>query len=92
MLGHPVTQLLTSNAYVNYNRTKQLDTTRLDENFTVGGNLNYNFSRKLHGLIDLKYRTKDSTFYLQNYEEVSVFASLVYGFGNVLRPSRAGQY
>jgi hypothetical protein len=84
--------LLTSGAYATYNRTEQLDTDRLDEYYTVGGNLNYRFSRKLRGLFDLKYRTKESTAPAQNYNEFSAFASLVYGFGNVRRPSRAGGY
>ena len=90
--SHPVTQLLSSGAYVNYNRTKQLDTNRLDNRFTVGGDLRYNFSRKLHGLFDLKYRTQESTVLSQNYDEYSAFVSLVYGFGNIMRPSRAGGF
>ncbi len=35
-LSYPVTPLLSSGAYVNYNRTKQLDTDRLDESYTAG--------------------------------------------------------
>jgi hypothetical protein len=91
-MNYPVTRLLTSGAYATYNRTEQLDTDRLDEYYTVGGNLNYRFSRKLRGLFDLKYRTKESTAPSQNYNEFSVFASLVYGFGNVQRPTRTGGY
>ena len=36
--------------------------------------------------------TQESTTPSQNYNEFSVFASLVYGFGNVQRPSRAGGF
>lgn len=89
-LGYPVTQLLSSGVYANYSRSEQLNTARLDKNYTVGSKLNYRFSRKLQGLFDLKYRTKESTTFSQNYDEVSVFASLVYGFGNVQRPTRTG--
>ena len=92
VFSYPVTQLLSSGAYVNYNRTKQLDTDRLDKRFIVGGNLRYNFSRKLHGLFDLAYRKRESTFAPENYDEFSVFVSLVYGFGDVLRPTRAGGF
>lgn len=88
--SYPVTQLLSSSAYANYIHTEQLDTQRLDERYTIGGNLKYNFSRKLHGLFDVNYRTKVSTDYGQNYDEFSVFFSLVYGFGDVRRPSRGG--
>ncbi len=90
--SHPVTQLLSSGAYVNYNRTKQLDTDRLDKRFTVGGDLRYNFSRKLYGLFDLEYRKKESTVAAENYDEYSAFVSLVYGFGGVQRPSSAGGF
>jgi hypothetical protein len=90
--NYPVTQLLSSGAYINYNRTKRVQIDRLDQYYIVGGNLKYNFSRKLYGLFDIKYRTKESTLPSENYDESSVFASLVYGFGDVLRPSRAGGY
>ena len=90
--SYPVTQLLSSGAYVNFNSEERLDTNRLDDRFTVGGNLRYNFSRKIHGLLDLKYREKESTLYSQNYDEFSVFASIVYGFGEVLRPTRVGGF
>jgi len=91
-LNYPVTQLMSSGVYANYYRTKQLDTNRLDNNYTVGGNLNYRFSRKLRGSFDVKYRTKESTTSLQNFNEFSVFASLVYGFGDIRRPTRIGGY
>ena len=90
--SHPVTQLLSSGAYINYNRTKQIEDDRLDKRFIVGGNLTYNFSRKIHGLFDLKYRKKESTFAPENYDEFSVFVSLVYGFGDVSRPTRLGSF
>lgn len=87
-VNHPVTQLLTSGVYADYNRREYIDTEQLDKYYTVGGNMRYRFSRKLNGLFDLKYRNKESTSASQNYEEISVFVSLVYGFGDVLRPTR----
>jgi len=90
--SRPITQLLSSGVYANYNRTRNLNPTRLDESYTVGGNLRYHFSRKLNGLLDLKYRTKDSTVTGQSFEEFSVFATLTYGFGNVRRPSSTGGF
>jgi len=91
-LSYPVTQLLSSGAYARYNNVKQLDTGRLDEYYVVGGNLRYRFTRKLYSSFDIKYRTKESTFELENYDEFSVFASLVYGFGDVQRPTRIGGF
>jgi len=90
--SYPVTQLLSSGAYLNYNRTKQLDTNRLDQQVIVGANLRYRFSRKLHGLFDLKYRTRESTTDSQNFDEFTVFVSMVYGFGDVRRPTRIGGF
>lgn len=91
-LNYPMTQLLVIGGYVNFNRADQIDTNRRDKRLTVGGNLRYNFARELHGLVDLKYRTKESSVLLQNYDEATVFVSLVYGFGNVQRPTRTGGY
>jgi hypothetical protein len=91
-LDYPVTQLLSSGAYINYNRTKRLDINRLDQYYIVGCNLKYNFARNLFSSFDIKYRTKESTLASEVYDEFSVFASIVYGFGDVGRPSRAGGY
>lgn len=82
-MSYPVTQLLSSGIFIRYDYTDQLDTDRLDEGYTVGSHLGYKFSRKLRGLFDLKYRKKESTYVRENYDEFRVFASLVYGFGNV---------
>jgi len=91
-MGYPVTQLLSSGAYIRYSRIKRIEIDLLDQYHIVGGNLRYNFSRNLHGTFDIKYRLKESTSVAQNYEEFSVFASLVYGFGDVRRPSRTGGF
>ena len=91
-LSYPVTRLMSSGAYINYNRTKRLDVDRLDQYYIVGGNLKYNFARNLYGSFDIKYRFKESTLASENFDEFSVFASLVYGFGDVQRPSRTGGF
>lgn len=90
--SRPITGLLSGGAYANYNHTKQLDSGIIDKRYTVGGNLNYSFSRKIRGLLDLKYRKRDSTSVGRDYDEYSIYASLVYGFGNVGRLTRAGGF
>jgi len=90
--AYPVTQLLSNGVYINYYRDRRLDTERLDKRFIVGTNLRYDFSRKLQGLFDLKYRKKESTYAPENYDEFSVFVSLVYGFGEVSRPTRVAGF
>ena len=89
---YPITGLLSSGAYTTYNRTEQLDSGREDKRYTLGVNLRYNFSRKLHGIADLKFRKKDSTAEAQSFDESSLFVSIVYGFGHVNRPTRAGGF
>jgi hypothetical protein len=91
-LNYPITQLLSSGAYTTYTHTKQLNTGRIDKRYKIGGNLRYQLSRKWRSLFDVQYRTKDSTDATQSYDEFSVFASLVYGFGDVYRPSSAGGF
>ena len=91
-VNRPVNGRLSSGLYVNYNQSEQLDSGRLDKRYTVGGNLKYNFSRKLHGLLDLKYRKKNSNFPGQRFNESSVFVTLVYGFGEAGRPTRSGGF
>jgi len=88
--AYPVQPLLVAGAYINYDRSNQLVSGREDERYRAGGDLNYSFSRKLRGTLDVEYRTKDSNVLSQNYDEFSVFASLVYGFGSVPRGSQAG--
>lgn len=90
--SYPVTRLLSSGVYASYNYTKRLDSARVDERNTVGANLDYIFSRKLRGSFDVKFREKESTFEPENYDDISVYVSLVYGFGEVRRPSRAGGF
>jgi hypothetical protein len=84
--------LLSSGAYINYNRDKEQSTASVDKSYIIGGNLNYQFTRKWHSLFDIKYRTRESTVETRNYNEFTVFASLIYGFGDVLRPTRIGEY
>lgn len=91
-LNYPITQLLLSGVYVNYVRSKQLDTARIDERYIVGSNLRYNFTRKWYSLFDVKYRKRGSTDVTQNFDEFSVYATLVYGFGAVNRPTRTGGF
>ncbi len=89
-LNYPVTALLSTGVYGRYNRTKLTDVSRTDKRYVVGGSISYQLSRKLHSVFDLQYRNRDSTQDDREYSEMSVFASLVYGYGRVTRPSRAG--
>ncbi len=89
-LNYPVTALLSGGVYGRYNRTELTDISRTDKRYVVGGNISYQLSRKLHSVLDFRYRNRDSTQSDLEYSEMSVFASLVYGYGQVTRPSRTG--
>ncbi len=87
-LGYPLTRQLSGNLNVSYDSTQRLDLLRKDEVSTFGGGLSYSFSAKLNGRLNLAYRERRSTFKLENFEETTVYLSLVYGFGQVYRPTR----
>ena len=92
VFNYPVTALLSSGLYGRYNNIDYIDTGRADINYTIGGNVRYQLSRNLSSSFDLKYRNRDSTEKSQIFDEWSVYASLVYGFGQPLRPTRTGGF
>ena len=92
VFNYPMTGLLTSGFYARYRHTEYIDLVRTDNDYTVGGNLKYRMSRKLTSSFDVKYRNRDSTLEMQSYDEWSAYISLVYGFGQPLRPTRSGGF
>jgi hypothetical protein len=90
--GYQITALLSSGFYGRYSNTDFLDTGRIDNNFTIGGGIGYRLSRKLSSRLDIKYRNRDSTSDSQNFTEWSVYASLTYGFGEPMRPTRSAGF
>jgi hypothetical protein len=90
--NYPVTALLSSGFYARYSHTEYIDTLRTDNNYTIGGNVRYQLSRNLNTTFDLKYRNRDSTLETRSYDEWSAYVSLVYGFGQPLRPTRSGGF
>ena len=92
MFDYPFTRRLLGGTYARYYYTRRLETNRTDDNYLVGANLKYRFSRKLNASIDLKYRKLISTSVIENYDEYSLYASLVYGYGAVYRPTRGGGF
>ena len=93
-MDYPLTQLLSSGVYAQYKRIEaaKANPYREDKLTTIGANLKYRFSKKLHGIMDLKYRTKDSTNDASSFDEFSIFASLSYGFSSSFRPTRVGSF
>ena len=93
-LNYPVTQHLSSGLDATYSRTRQLDTGRLDDRYYLNGHLRYRLSRKLYTAMDLTYRENDSNdlLELQSFNEFAVFVRLVYGPGDLRRPTRTRGY
>jgi len=92
VLSYPLTALLSSAFYARHNNTDFIDTNRIDNDLTIGGGFRYQLSRNFRSRLDLQYRNRDSTFDSANFDEWSVFASLTYGFGEPLRPTRSGGF
>jgi hypothetical protein len=89
-LDFPVTQLVSSGVYINFDNTELLDTFRNDKRLRVGANIKASFSSNLNSTFDVQFRTKESTDSQQNYDEFSFFVSLNYGFGDTSRQSLTG--
>jgi len=90
--SRPITRLLSSSASLQFNRTKQLETLRKDKRYTARVHLKYRMSRKMHTVFDVQFRKKNSNSAADKYDETSFFVRLLYGFGDVTRPTRAGGF
>ena len=91
-LNYPLTALMRSGLYARYNDVDYLDSGRMDTDTIIGGNIGYQLSRNLKSSFDIRYRKRNSTVELQNFDEWSAYISLVYGFGQPLRPTRLGGF
>lgn len=91
-ISYPVTALLTSGFYSNYSNNDLTQQDRIDKQFSAGFDFSYQHTRKLRSVLDIKYRNKDSSAITSSFTETAVFYSLVYGYGNVYRPTRAGGF
>lgn len=82
-LNFPVSQLISSGVFLNFNNTKGQEVFREDKRFEIGANVKVSFTSNLSSTFDVRYRTKESTDSTKNYDELSVFANLNYGFAGV---------
>jgi hypothetical protein len=89
-LIYQITPLFNGGVSGSYNRTKEKDTGRKDEEYIIGGNLEYDLTSKLRTRFDIRYRDKDSTRSADEYSEFSAFISLVYGFADDRAVRRGG--
>jgi hypothetical protein len=85
-VSRPVNEKMTTGGLLKYSRVYQLENGRLDHKYLISGNIDYRFSKKLKGKVDLSYDFRKSNTDQANYNELSIFASLVYGFGEARRP------
>lgn len=92
-LARPVTARAQAGLYASYNRTERNDVSLTDDIYTTGGDLRYQLARKMNAVFNLQYRTRDSDLASDDYQEVSAFIGIVYGYGNLARtrPSSTAQ-
>jgi len=78
----PVTAVLSIGINASYNNIESTDIARTDEIVSIGSSVNYRWTRKLSGMVDIKYINKDSSEKTVNldYTEKSVFATVVYSY------------
>lgn len=84
---YPATQRLSVGSYLRYVQTEELEIHRIDNRYSLGGNLSYNLTREMSGYFNINYRKNDSTSATQSFDEMSVYFGLSYGFGGVPRSS-----
>ena len=76
-LDFPVTQLVSSGVFLNFDNTKRQEVFREDKSFNVGANVDITLTHKLSGSLIVQYRTKESTDSLKNYDEFEKLYCLI---------------
>ena len=80
--NYPLTALLSTGINAHYNRIEITDIDRKDTEYSIGANINYRYSRKLRGVIGLKYNDTNSSINTADFSETSIFINLIYGYGS----------
>ena len=91
-LSFPGTPLYSSSIGARYRQSERVNTDRTDDSFIVDGGFSYSLSRALKSVFSLQYSTKESNDPTQNYNELSVFVSLSYGYGGASRSFRGDSF
>lgn len=81
--NYQVTALFSTGLDLIYRKTSLDDINRDNDDWIVGGRLNYRVSRRLSSQIGVTYNRRDSNLAGFDYSETGVFANLVYNTGNV---------
>jgi len=79
--NHPLTATLSSGVNARYSSIELIDGDRKDAEYSIGGSLNYRFSRKILGAVNVKYYDKDSSIDTEDFDEMIVLVSVIYGYG-----------
>ena len=77
----PLTAVLSIGINGSYNNIESTDIARTDKIISVGGSINYRWSRNISGVVDFTYTDNTSFVNTLNYSEASIFASVVYRYG-----------
>lgn len=79
--NYPLTAVLSAGINARYSGIDLIDTGRKDDQYSIGWDVSYRLSRKLLGVLDIKYNDKDSSVDIADYREMSAYIGLVYGYG-----------
>lgn len=79
--NHSITALLSTGIKLRYNRVQLTGVNRKDNEYNLSSNLNYRFTRRLLGTVDLGFTGKDDSLNIRNFRETSVYISLIYTHG-----------
>lgn len=80
----PLSSIISTGVNAAFARIDLIDANRKDDQFNLGGSINYRFSRMLLATTDLQYSEVNSSIAAMSYSEVSILFSLVYGYDNTL--------
>ncbi len=79
-LTYPLTAIISTGISTSYSQTELTDTYRKDNEYSIGGNINYRLSHRLLATVKLNYHNTDSTIETMSFNELTLLASLSYGY------------
>lgn len=80
----PLSAIVSTGINTSYASIDLTDTGRKDNQYSLGGKINYRFSRRFMATADLQYYNVNSSLASLSYSEVSLLFSLVYDYDTTL--------
>ena len=84
-LTRTVSPRFSSGLYGTFTRVEETDIDQTNKTYLAGADVVYQLANKLRAIVNLQYQTRDSNISSQEYDELSGFIGLLYGYGDVER-------